>query len=138
MDKAELEVLQRVQAQESQTLRVKTYINIRFSLFGLHNWPNASKTFREVAFLDNLHSHTFNFRLKFQVFHNDRDKEFFVEKAKIIRYLKERYEGDEIALNFGANSCEHLANELLEVFDALEVEVQEDNLDSAICVKCEN
>lgn len=115
---------------------MKTYINIRFALFGLHNWPNASKTFKEVAFLDNIHSHTFNFRLKFQVFHNDRDKEFFVEKAKVIRYLKEMYSNDDdIALNFGSKSCEHLATELLEVFDALEVEVQEDNLDSAICVK---
>lgn len=116
---------------------IKTYINIRFALFGLHNWPSASNVFKEVSFLEHKHSHTFNFRLKFQVFHDDRDREFFMEKDKIIRYLRERYSNGtlESILDFGANSCESLARELLEVFDALEVEVCEDLLDSAVCVR---
>lgn len=112
---------------------MKVFINVRFSLFGTHRWPNP--VFKEVEFLSASHTHTFKFRLMFKVEHNDRDKEFFMEKDKIIKYLQCRYantKGLGSVLDFEGKSCEHLACELLETFDALEVEVQEDDLDSAI------
>ncbi len=113
---------------------MKIEINIRFSIFGSHNWPNP--VFEEVEFLKYPHTHTFNFRCKFKVTHTDRDKEFFVEKDKILKFLELSYLRNNHIMDFRDHSCEKIASILMAEFkEMIECEVQEDNLDSAVVVR---
>lgn len=113
--------------------RSKTFVYVKLSLYGLHYWPSPSH--EEVQFLKSPHGHTFHFKLTFEVGHNDRDIEFFMTKSTILEFLQLKFKDDKLPngiLNFGSASCEHLAQLLLEQFNAFEVDVSEDNLDGAI------
>lgn len=111
----------------------KIAINVRFKLFGIHRWPNPCVD--RVKFLDAPHTHMFGFRIKMPVTHTERDVEFFDFKAKVIEYVTNKY-GTlpklETCINFGDCSCETIALDILKKFNALEVEVQEDEQDSAV------
>lgn len=110
---------------------IRRYIYIKFQLYGLHYWPSAVD---EVKFLGYQHGHSFNFKLTFEVSHCDRDIEFFLMKAEVLKFLTKRFADNSLPegiLNFKSASCEHLAELLLNEFNALEVEVSEDNLDGA-------
>lgn len=115
----------------SETAR--TFVYVKLSLYGLHYWPSPSH--EEVEFLKSPHGHTFHFKVTFEVSHNDRDIEFFMMKSKILEFLQTRFKNEKLPngiLDFGSASCEHLAHLILDNFEAVEVDVSEDNLDGAI------
>lgn len=112
--------------QETDTI---TYINVKTNFKGFHKYPDAPE---EVKFLKNIHRHIFNINIKIQVFHNDREIEFFMLQNEIDNYIQTR--GSD--LNY--KSCEMLAEEFLSYINSYYpgrnciVEVQEDNENSSI------
>lgn len=95
-----------------------TNIIIRTHFVGYHRWRGAPD---DVSFLRDFHRHVFHVEVKIPVTHDDREKEFFLEKAKIQSYLKKHYE----QRRFDA-SCEQIARTLLLEFRAAYVCVSED------------
>lgn len=112
----------------------QTNIIVNLQVEGIHNWPNAKKVFPEVGFLSNSHRHLFHICAKKEVTHDDRDVEIILFKRSILKYFHETYNPKypEIApFQFGSNSCEMLARELLEEFDLEYCSVLEDNENGA-------
>lgn len=113
-----------------------------FSLDGVHNWdtlPIDEEYLKEVRFLKVPHRHMFGFKCYAKVEHGDRDIEFIVMKRDVIDYLNcTYYNNKERTHMFGSQSCEMIAEKLLEEFDYLyKVEVNEDNENGGI-VECIN
>ena len=84
----------------------KTYIVIRTQREGFHRYPDASKIDPRIAFLENVHRHMFKITAKIEVFHGDRELEFYLTLWKINELL------DLSGLDF--RSCEMIASKLLE------------------------
>ena len=61
------------------------YIWITTSMEGFHAYPDAPD---EVAFLRNRHRHLFHFRVYIEVFHDDREIEFFMFKRDVEKMIK--------------------------------------------------
>lgn len=111
---------------------MNTFIIIKVAVDGLHNWPNARKTFPEVGFLSDIHRHMFHIKLCSRVFHSDRDKEFIIFKRDVCDYLYKKYYREDYRSHFfGSMSCEMIAEELLTYFDCEWVEVFEDDENGA-------
>lgn len=105
---------------------------VKLSIDGMHNFPKAAELFPEVDFLSDRHRHMFYFTVSCKVTHSDRDKEFIMLKRDIIDYINGEYFNDLTrTCEFGARSCEMLAEEILKEFDAEWVEVWEDNENGA-------
>lgn len=97
----------------------------RIKMEGIHRWRSCP--LEEVAYLRNYHRHLFHIECKAYVNHMDRDIEFIklshdVKNYLHIKYFNEQYQ----CLFFDDNSCEMIANELVEKFDLYECEVNED------------
>lgn len=98
---------------------------------GTHCWPNCD--IEEVSYLRNSHRHLFYIKAFKQVFHSDRDVEFIEFQHDIKSYLHNKYFNDHLRLHeFGALSCEMLAKELIQQFDLVRCEVNEDNENGSI------
>lgn len=111
---------------------MQTNIIVNFQLEGLHCWPDAKNIVPEVAFLSEPHRHMFHFKCTKKVNHDDRDVEIIMFKRNIEQYLTEKYlYPDFRCLDFGTNSCEMLARELLEKFDLEYCSVLEDQENGA-------
>jgi len=109
----------------------KTVI-VKLSVDGTHNFPAAAKLFPEVAFLSDRHRHMFHFTVACKVTHSDRDKEFIMLKRDVIEYINSQYFDSKLrTCEFGAKSCEMLAEEVLKQFNAEWVEVWEDEENGA-------
>jgi len=108
--------------------KTTSYVIVRLSVEGLHRWPDAAKYIPAVGYLSNLHRHNFHIELKKQVDDDDRQIEFIMYKRQIDKYLTKKYHDAEYdCLNFDAMSCEMIAKELLEAFNAEYVMVDEDS-----------
>lgn len=105
----------------------KTLIEIKTSFTGFHRWINAPE---EVKFLREWHRHQFGILVQFEVELLNREKEFFIEKTKIDKYLKDTYEG-----KYFEESCEMIAKHIFEFFKADYVRVDEDNQNAGIIKK---
>lgn len=122
-------------------MKTETFIFIKFSLEGFHNFPAAPELFPEVGFLAHRHRHIFHFECKKKVNHDDRDVEFILFKRLAADYLIDSYgdirSGGEDMLpfyrhcEFGAMSCEMIARDLLEHFDLESCSVSEDGENGA-------
>ena len=107
---------------------------------GTHNWPECP--FEEVAYLRDTHRRVFHIKATKQVTHSDRDVEFIMLKHQITTYLRTQYSkawtslpahmGDFVVHEFGAMSCEMIAKELIEEFDLIKCEVNEDGENGAV------
>ena len=93
---------------------------------GFHFWKEAPP---EVVFLRNKHRHLFQIRCYLSVEDLNREREIFIEQARLKAFLTEKY-GDE-PHDFGAMSCEMIAKEILNAMNAESVEVLEDGLGGA-------
>lgn len=103
---------------------------------GTHNWPNCQ--IDEVEYLKHPHRHLFGIKATMIVKHGDRDVEFIELKHKIQNYLKSKYYNHTKNIHmFGHQSCEMIARELMNVFDLIECEVNEDNENGSILTKIE-
>ena len=91
------------QSREEVLRRVKKNIWVTFQKEGIHKYPDAPD---EVEFLRYPHRHIFKFKVAIEVFHGDRDIEFFIFK----RWLESLYADDILQLDY--KSCEMMADDL--------------------------
>ena len=84
------------------TLNIK-YIWVTFRKEGIHKYPDAPEG---VTFLKFPHRHIFHFKVKLEVFHDDRDIEFIQFK----RWLEKLYAEKTLQLDY--KSCEMMADDL--------------------------
>ncbi len=125
---------------------LKTNIIISLQIEGFHCWPDAKNIFPKMGFLSERHRHIFYIVAKKKVYHSDRDVEIIDFKRLIYSYLIDKYHQSEFNekdnsypfeyfCEFGAMSCEMIAQELLEKFDLEYCSVLEDNENGAECIK---
>jgi len=108
-----------------------TRIIVTLQVEGIHFWPGCD--IPEVNFLKYPHRHIFHIRAEKEVLHDDRDIEIIMYKRQIEAYIKEKYYKPEArCAYFGQKSCEQLAREIMEKFQASKVSVMEDNENGAI------
>ena len=87
----------------------------------------ATGEWDDVSFLGVPHRHIFHFRVRIEVFHNDRDIEFIQFK----RWLERLYAQDVLQLDY--KSCEMISDDLYQLISAkypnrfVEISVAEDN-----------
>lgn len=96
---------------------------------GFHKWSEAPE---EVAFLRDQHRHIFEITCLFEVSHEEREIEIILQQREIEKYLYIKYGSP---CDFGGMSCESIATDLLEYFNAYEVKVLEDGEGGAIVRK---
>lgn len=82
-----------------------TQIEVKTQFEGIHLYPNAPE---EVSFLRHPHRHMFHVAVVLDVFHDDREVEFFILQRQINAYIKGRGED----MNY--RSCEMISKEILE------------------------
>lgn len=87
---------------------MKREIIIKFDIEGFHKYENAPE---QVAFLRDLHRHTFKVKCGIKVNHNERDKELFMVRDEITEYINQVYGSP---ANFDNMSVESIAQEILE------------------------
>jgi len=78
-------------------------IYVTFRVEEYHRWPEAPD---EVAFMRDLHRHVFHVRADIEVFHDDRDIEFILEKRRLQKLFDEGQNSD-------YRSCEMLGEEIV-------------------------
>lgn len=95
-----------------------TTITVSARVQGLHRWPEAPA---RRSYLASLHRHEFIASVEVGVSHADRDVEFH-DLGEAVESLLRSYGGvyhpDSLLVDFGAQSCEHLGNRLLEALEA--------------------
>ena len=115
---------------------------VTFTKEGIHKYPNADKDpklatgdWDDVSFLAVPHRHIFHFRVRIEVFHNDRDIEFIQFK----RWMERLYNGGDSSdgkvsvLELDYKSCEMIADDLYQEISTkypgrfVEISVAEDN-----------
>jgi len=108
---------------------------VTFQKEGIHKYPAAltdpklaTGGWDDVSLLGHPHRHTFFFKVRFQVFTDDRDIEFIQFK----RWLERLYDKEEV-LSLDHKSCEMIADELNDAIQDkypgrfVEISVAEDN-----------
>ena len=113
------------------------YVVVTNNFKGYHKYSEAP---RNVAFLKDVHRHVFHVKTTIEVYHNERDIEFFQFQSHIEHFVKHRYYRafDEYIEGIYINSCESLAEAILANLHAIypgrhaRVEVWEDNENGAI------
>ena len=121
-----------MQKRYKQLNQVKS-IWVTFRKEGIHLYPAAATDPRlktgdwdDVSFLGVPHRHIFHFKVRIEVFHDDRDIEFIQFK----RWLEKLYNEDILELNH--KSCEMISDDLYREIAArypgrfVEIEVSED------------
>ena len=116
-------------SEKVNTYNVK-YIWVTFRKEGIHKYPDAPEG---VEFLKYPHRHIFHFKVKLEVFHDDRDVEFILFK----RELEKLY--DEETLQLNNQSCEMISDTLAEYIKTnypkrdFVIEVSEDGENGCEC-----
>lgn len=100
---------------------MKKFIVITFQFPAIHCWPDCNISGKE--YLRDPHRHLFYTTIKFLISHNNRDIEFLDKKEEILSFVEKTYTNK----NLLQKSCEQIAEELLNYFDAEYVRVMEDN-----------
>jgi len=115
---------------------------VTFTKEGIHKYPDADKDpklatgdWDDVSFLAVPHRHIFHFRVRIEVFHNDRDIEFIQFK----RWMERLYNGGDTTngqvsvLELDYKSCEMIADDLYQEISTkypgrfVDISVAEDN-----------
>lgn len=79
------------------------FIWVTFQRAGYHFYPNAPE---EVAYLRDAHRHLFKFKVKIEVWHDDREIEFHMFLNKIESFYNSG------VLQLDCKSCEMMADDL--------------------------
>lgn len=103
--------------------RLSKQVIVRLQVEGIHNWETCD--INEVMFLKYPHRHIFHIELAKSVEDSDREIEIIMLKRHIKNYLGEE------PVKFRSKSCEMIAEDLLNVFDADYVIVTEDGENGA-------
>lgn len=101
-------------------------IQTKNDIEGFHYWDDAPE---QVCFLSDRHRHIFEIYCQFEVSHEDREIEIILMQHEIEKYLYENYRKP---CEFGGMSCESIAKEIKQRFNAYEVKVLEDGAGGAI------
>jgi hypothetical protein len=91
-----------------------TFVHLAAQVDGLHHWPDAADPDR---YLQSPHRHLFVVTVDLQVFHDDREVEINAAARWLTALLPTLSEVPRIAagpVDFGAQSCEQLANRITE------------------------
>lgn len=120
---------------------MKRHIFVTFQKEGIHKYPDAPEG---VEFLKHPHRHMFHFKVKIEVFHNDRDIEFILFKRELEGlyysvglYTKDTEDGS-YHLELNHQSCEMMAEVLYSYVNKtypnrdVTIEVSEDGENGAI------
>lgn len=92
---------------------------ITHDVIGFHQWPDAPEA---VSYLRSMHRHLFKITLEVDVSGLDREVEFHLLKRWLIDTMRRVAWGrgqstptgfSSIEINFGARSCENIANHIL-------------------------
>jgi hypothetical protein len=113
---------------------------VTFQKEGVHMYPGADSDpklatgdWDDVSFLGIPHRHIFHFRVRIEVFHNDRDIEFIQFKRWLERLYSKSSSSDDDVLVLNHRSCEMISDELYEKISNkypgrfVEISVAEDN-----------
>jgi len=111
---------------------------VTFTKEGIHMYPGADSDpklatggWDDVSFLGIPHRHIFHFRVRIEVFHNDRDIEFIQFKRWMERLYQE-VDSSTSVLQLNHKSCEMIADDLYKEISAkypgrfVEIDVAED------------
>ena len=113
---------------------IESEIFIKLNLEGIHRWENC--TIKEVDYLKHNHRHIFEIKCYLTVNHDDRDVEFIQFKHIVEAYLKKMYFDYRYnCYYFESMSCEMIARELIEEFNLIKCEVNEDGENGSILRK---
>jgi hypothetical protein len=83
---------------------------VKVQVPGQHRWPDAPE---EVAFLRHDHRHLFGIVAEWEVDHGNRAIEFFLAQQKVHQLLLALWPIHRVVVDFGAMSCEDIAERLL-------------------------
>jgi hypothetical protein len=100
---------------------IKTII-VKYNFEAIHCWKECP--IEEVSFLRTPHRHLFYVTAEKIVSHNERDIEIIMLKREMESYSKSKY-------NYENESCETIAENLLNKFNLLSCQVLEDNENGA-------
>ena len=89
---------------------MKKNVIIQFEIEGFHHYPNAPK---EVEFLSLNHRHTFKIKCGYQVEDLNREKEIFICRDIVKKFLFNKYG---MPCQFQNMSCEMIAEEILKQY----------------------
>lgn len=100
-------------------------IIVQLEVEGVHRWQGCN--IEEVLYLKDMHRHNFMIRIEKSVKDSDREIEFIKFKHDVIAQMYEEYYDTIHSLcNFVDDSCEMIAEWILNKFDCDYVEVLED------------
>lgn len=114
---------------------MRKVINVKLTIEGMHNWPEASEVFPQMSFLSYPHRHLFYIEAEKSVEGWNRDIEIIDFKRKIYNYLLSFFDEELNMCNFNNYSCEKLAELILIEFDCDKVKVTEDDENGATVYK---
>tara|TARA_B100001057_G_C22792628_1_gene928219 strand:- start:999 stop:1487 length:489 start_codon:yes stop_codon:yes gene_type:complete len=127
------EIMEKVKGMEDTLKNAKRSVWVTFRKEGIHLYPAAKDDpklatgdWDDVSFLGVAHRHIFHFKVRIEVFHDDRDIEFIQFK----RWMEKLYNEDVIELNH--KSCEMIADDLYQEISTkypgrfVEIDVAED------------
>lgn len=87
-------------------MTTETHIRVRTQFEGFHFYPGAGDIDKRIKFLESTHRHMFRVEVKIQVFHSDRELEFFVVQWALKDFIK--FE------ELNNKSCEMIAFDILD------------------------
>jgi len=134
-------MLRRIKEEDTKMTMQNTErsIWVTFQKEGVHRYPGADTDpalatgdWDDVSFLGVPHRHIFHFRVRIQVFHNDRDIEF-IQFKRWMQRLYEEVDHSTTILDLDYKSCEMIADDLYKEISAkypgrfVEISVAEDN-----------
>ena len=115
---------------------MRTAVKVIFSIPGYHCWPTAPVS---ICFLRDSHRHIFIYIVTIEVYHHDREIEFFLIRDELKTWVESRYPmGAAGAYELESSSCEELAQEVIKYIienypgRRCSVEVSEDGTNSSI------
>ena len=127
------EIMEKVKGMEDTIKNAKRSIWVTFRKEGIHLYPAAKDDpklatgdWDDVSFLGVAHRHIFHFKVRIEVFHDDRDIEFIQFK----RWMERMYDSSVLELNH--KSCEMIADDLYQEISTkypgrfVEIDVAED------------
>ena len=129
-------------SQGNVMAKAERSIWVTFTKEGIHKYPDADKDpklatgdWDDVSFLAVPHRHIFHFRVRIEVFHNDRDIEFIQFKRWMERLYNggDKTNGQVSVLELDYKSCEMIADDLYQEISTkypgrfVEISVAEDN-----------
>lgn len=84
----------------------KSFIRVRTEFEGYHFYPGAGNIDPRIKFLENKHRHMFKVEVKIEVYHDNRELEFFLVKWALQEFIA--------GGNMNYKSCEMIAKDIID------------------------